>query len=310
MSTILVIKHGALGDLIQSLGVMQDISEHHDKPIDVISNRAYKSMLEALPFVNQVIVDQRPAIHQLKDWMRLAHTLKQKSYTHVYDLQNSKRSTWYRWLFFARIPFISTRTILKKDETKVEFDKQSVLERFFHQLTRSGIQPKHWQHAPVSALIDPEYQAHVNLKPYFFLAPFCSPQHPQKRWPHFAELLEKLKTSYPHHRFVIAPGPGEVDEAKNYACEVLLDDGKPTNFSQLISIIAGADCVIANDTGAAHIAKHLHRPGLVLMGPQLKPQTLGLESSNMNIIQHPQALSAITVEDVVDHLQKHLTSSN
>lgn len=305
MSTILVIKHGALGDLIQSLGVIQDISEHHNKPVDVISNRAYKSMLEALPFVNQVIVDQRPAIHQLTAWLNLRHTLKQKNYTHVYDLQNSKRSTWYRWLFFAHILFISTRTILKKNETKAQFDKQSVLTRFFHQLTRSGIKPKHWQHAPVSALIDPEYQAHIKLRPYFFLAPFCSPQHPQKRWPHFAELLEQLKRQYPHHRFVIAPGPGEIDEARQYQCEILLDGTKPTNFRQLISIIAGAEFIIANDTGAAHMAAHLGQPGIVLMGPQLQAETLGLGSSRMQIIQHPEALSAISVADVMEHLIQH-----
>lgn len=304
MSTILVIKHGALGDLIQALGVIQDISEHFNQPVDVLSNRAYRELLEALPFVNKVIVDQRSPIYHLSAWQHLRKTFKQQTYTHIYDLQNSKRSTWYRYLFFRHLPFISSRTVLMANETKAQFDQQSVLQRFHHQLTRSGITPKHWQCAPLNALIDREYQAHLALKPYIFLGPFCSAKHPDKRWPHFNALLKRLKVMYPDHHFVIAPGPGEITEARTYNANILLNGDKPTNFRQLISIIAGATYVISNDTGAAHIATHLQRPGLVLMGPKLKQETLGLQHGKMKILQHPSKLAELTIADVLKACQQ------
>ena len=72
-----------------------------------------------------------------------------------------------------------------KEESKVEFDKNPVLDRFAHQLKTSGLKTNHtmkpdfsWSCEDISNL-----KLEFNLEKYILLFPFCSPHLTQKSGP-------------------------------------------------------------------------------------------------------------------------------
>ena len=77
------------------------------------------------------------------------------------------------------------------------------------------------------------------------------------------KIKEIYKNKYP---VLVAPGPGEIIEAKKMNAKVVLDDNKPIKLNYLISLINSAKYIVSNDTGPAHICSHLNKNGLALFG--------------------------------------------
>ena len=68
--------------------------------------------------------------------------IKKYKFVKVYDLQNSKRTSFYKKILFPKATsdvWSSTETTLPEGTSKIDFDKDSVLNRFEHQLNVSGI---------------------------------------------------------------------------------------------------------------------------------------------------------------------------
>ena len=64
----------------------------------------------------------------------------------------------------------------------------------------------------------------------------------------------------------MAPGPLEIDQAKEIKVTCVLENSKVLNISQLSSLIKNSQFVVANDTGPAHMSAHLNAKGLTLFG--------------------------------------------
>ena len=305
MSNILIIKHGAFGDIIQALGIMQDIAENHGGQVDILTHKTYAPLLQPMPWVNQILLDDRKANH-LKHFKKLYRTLRDAKYSRVYDLQNSTRTTLYRWIFFRHLSFISNRSMLQPNETKKALDKKSIYDSFDLMLHRSGITPKHCRQPNIHLLKDKDFKAHTTLKPYVFVAPFCSANNPQKKWLSFKLLISQLSTDFPEITFVCAPGPGEIDEANQYSMEALLHQDNPTNLNQLISIILDANYVITLDTAAAHIAAKANKPGTLLMNPQ-SFERIFLHKQALSLACTQTKLNELPLETVYTKIKKDLT---
>ena len=50
---------------------------------------------------------------------------------------------------------------------------------------------------------------------FILLLPFSSPQLKHKKWPYFNELIKIIKSKHSNFEIVVAPGPNELEEAKN-----------------------------------------------------------------------------------------------
>ena len=69
---ILIIKHGAFGDVIQAEGALRDIRANHpDAHIAVLTMPAYRGLLARSPFIDEVIVDPRAPRWRLDAMWRL-----------------------------------------------------------------------------------------------------------------------------------------------------------------------------------------------------------------------------------------------
>ncbi|HYZ22768.1 MAG TPA: ADP-heptose--LPS heptosyltransferase, partial [Rhodopila sp.] len=98
--TVLIVKLGALGNIILSFRAFAAIRQHHAHDhISVLTGAAYAGWMGAMPWFDQVLVDPRPAWWDIGGWLRLGRTLGAGRYARVYDLQTSGRSSRYFHLF-------------------------------------------------------------------------------------------------------------------------------------------------------------------------------------------------------------------
>ena len=308
MSNILIIKHGSLGDIAQASGAIQDISEFHkEDDVYLLTTRPYFELFKRNPYLKEVILDKRLSRFNLIYLFTLMRTIKKYKFARVFDLQNSSRTAFYKKILFPNANYniwSSSETTLPSDKTKDEFDKKSVLERFEHQLKTSGLTTKHamlpdfsWSCTDISK-IKLEYK----LEKYIVLFPFCSPHLSQKKWPYYNKLIEKIKNQFnDHYKIVVAPGPDEINDAKEINALCILDNGKALDISQLSSLIKDSSFVIANDTGPAHMAAHLGAVGLTLFGPHTTAYKVSIERENFKAIQ-VNDLTKLSPEKVFDKI--------
>ena len=292
MSNILIIKHGSLGDIAQASGAIQDISENHiNDQIYLLTTKPYFDLFKKNSHLTDVILDKRLSRFNIIYLYFLMRKIKKLKISKVYDLQNSSRSSFYKKILFPNSNFntwSSSETTLPKDVTKEEFDKKSVLERFNHQLQTSEINTKHTMFPDFSWSCTDIYKikSEYELEKYILLFPFCSPHLTQKKWPYYNELIEKIKNQYnDQYKIVVAPGPDEINDAKDVNALCILDNGKALDISQLSSLIKDSSFVIANDTGPAHMAAHLGAKGLTLFGSHTTAYKVSIERENFKAIQ-------------------------
>ena len=306
-NAILVIKHGSFGDIIQINGCLRDIRENYiDNEIYILTTPAFRSYFERCPYIDKVIVDERKSRWNIFYLLKIKNVIINLKFQKIFDLQNSRRTEFYRKYLSNSIEWISSRTILNPNERKEEFDKKSILERFNIQLSRANVNVQFTHKPQVTWMIDQEFAIPSSIKKnYITLFPFCSIKHRQKIWPHYEDLITKLKIKYPDADIVIVPGPGEYEKARNYNVKILMNNGEHTNFFQLSKILAGSKYVISNDTGPAHLAAHLGCKGLTIFGSHTSPEKVSIQTDNFHSISSKN-LYELTPAIVIEKIDSHL----
>ena len=142
---------------------------------------------------------------------------------------------------------------------------------------------------------------------YILLFPFCSPHLTIKKWPHYNKLIELISNRYSdEYKIVTAPGPSEINEAKDINAIALLDNGRALDISQLTSLIKGSTFVVANDTGPAHITAHVGAKGLTLFGKHTTAYKVSIERENFKAIEVSD-LNNLSAEKVFERLSNSLS---
>jgi len=284
MSNILVIKHGSLGDIVQISGALKDIrNQFKDRKIFVLTTFKFKNLFEKCPYIDEVLIDKRLPRWNFFYLLNLIKEIRSFNFEFCFDLQNSSRTDFYRKNFKIK-NWSSSRTILKKGETKKQFDQEGVIERFKVQLDRSGIIDSSYVLNPdFSWAIDESFE--IKEQKYILLAPFCSPKLKHKVWPYFKELIELLKNKMPEFELITAPGPSEIGLCKDLGLKMILSNDKPTTIGQLSKVIKHSSFVIANDTGPAHIAAHLGCKGVALFGHHTSARKVSIETQNFKVLE-------------------------
>ena len=313
MSNILIIKHGSLGDIAQASGAIQDISENYkDDQIYILTTKPYFDLFKKNPFVHDVILDKRlPRINLIYLYF-LMRELKKSNFVKVFDLQNSSRTNFYKNILFPKAgkeTWSSSLTTLPLDQSKDDFDKKSVLERFDHQLKESNINTSNtlrpdfsWATTDIS-----EIRNFYKLNKYILLFPFCSPHLSLKKWSYYNKLIELILNRYgDEYKIVTAPGPSEINDAKEINALALLDNGRALDVSQLTSLIKNSSFVVSNDTGPAHITAHTGTKGLALFGKHTTAYKVSIERENFKAIEVTD-LNNLSAEKVFERLSNSLS---
>ena len=281
MSNILIIKLGSLGDVVQISGALRDIREHHkNEKITILTTSKYLNLFKNCPYVDDCLEDERLPRYNIFYLLRLRKIVNSLNFNKVYDLQNSNRTSFYRKFLFNVKDWSSSKDI---PENKYNI---SVLQRFDEQLRKSNIQTLYTLKPDFSWAAEKANSYNLDTdKKYVLFFPFCSKDLIHKRWPYFSELINLIRKNHPQYELVVAPGPGEIEEAKSLDIKIALNNNSPLNFFELASLIKKSHLVIANDTGPAHMAAHLGARGFTLFGPHTTPEKVSIEREKFIALQ-------------------------
>ena len=309
MSNILIIKHGSLGDLIQANGAIKDIKKFYpNRKVFLLTTQPYSIFMSECPYLDGVLIDKRLPRWNLFYLNNLKKTLAKYDFSKVFDLQNSKRTKFYKRFIIKNAEWSSTETALEPGQKKSDFDKDPVLDRMEIQLKKSGVDTEFTKNIDLSWAT--ENASHLvkyyTNREYILLFPFCSPKLIKKKWPYYKELIQKLKQEFKNkYSILLAPGPNEVEEANQLNAKVILENNQPVNIKTLVSLIHGAKFIIGNDTGPAHIASHLDKKGLALFGSHTSAKKVSIENFNFKAIS-VKDLKDLKVETVINEVRSKL----
>ena len=292
MKKILVIKHGALGDIVLAFPAMAAIRAHHGgAEITLLTTAPYEKFLAASPWFDRIAIDARPKFWSFLGLAKLRRQLR--GYDVVYDLQTSGRSTRYfalagrpAWSGIAR-----SAAFPDSDPNRNTLHSR---ERLQGQLRAAGI----WRlPQPDLAWLTKADVSRFNLpEEFFLLVPGAAAHRPEKRWP--VENFAALAKSLPKPAVIIG-GAGEV--ATNIPG---LDLTGRTTLLELATIIARSSLAIGNDTGPTHLAAALGVKTIVLFSAASDPALTAPrypDGAWPTILSAP-ALSDLTVAQVLGSL--------
>ena len=310
MSNILIIKHGSLGDLIQANGAIKDIkNKFPEDKVLLLTTPHYSKFMYSCPYIDGVLIDKRLPRWNLFYLFRLKKMLNRFSFSKVFDLQNSSRTNFYRKFIFKNDVFWSGSNSFLSKEESISQKNLPVLTRMEQQLERSGISDRKFTKKPdlTWALTNIKSIVNQNFEgKYILIFPFCSPKLHKKKWPYYKDLISLLKRDFSKEfNIAIAPGPNEIDEAKRFDVNVILNKGLPLNINELISLINNSSYIVSNDTGPAHICAHLNKRGVVLFGSHTTPEKVSMESQNFKSIRVDD-LKNLNVADVYEKIKENL----
>lgn len=268
---ILIIKHGALGDIIQGIDAYASIrAGHPDAWVTLLTTAPFTELARAMPFFDAIEIDPRSrSLHPMALLRMRAffHT----GWTRIYDLQSSMRTRNYFRLFVPKhVEFVGTHKGVSHplpDMTGVNNRDRMVM------AAQAGGCPEvmaemNWLNAPKPA------QAPSGK--YAVLIAGCSPAKPEKRWhtKGFANLADALMAKG------ITPVLAGTDADRTAADSVLaqcqsthqLTDlvGK-TSILTLAGLLRDATLTVGNDTGPVFMAARFGTPTLMLMSHHTDP---------------------------------------
>ena len=310
MSNILIIKHGSLGDLIQANGAIKDIkNKFPEDKVLLLTTPHYSKFMYSCPYIDGVLIDKRLPRWNLFYLLRLKKMLNRFSFSKVFDLQNSSRTNFYRKFIFKNDVFWSGSNSFLSKEESISQKNLPVLTRMEQQLERSGISDRKFTKKPdlswaltnIGSMINQNFEGK-----YILIFPFCSPKLYKKKWPYYKDLISLIKRDFgKEFNIAIAPGPNEINEAKKFNVNIILNNGLPLNINELISLINNSSYIVSNDTGPAHICAHLNKKGVVLFGSHTTPEKVSMESQNFKSIRVDD-LKNLNVADVYEKIKENL----
>ena len=275
---ILVIKHGAFGDLVQADGALRDIRKAYpEAEIVLLTTPGFCRLMARCPHIDRILPDARAPAWKLGALIALARTLRAEQFERVFDLQKSGRCNYYRRFILPDVVWSGRRS---EDSTV------SQIESFPPQLRRAGVAVTHSLAPDVSWMADDVSDvlaAHQVGRPFVALIPGCAARHPHKRWPYYAQLAEKLLAQ--GLDVVTAPGPDELELARTLPGHTLLMPDRYLNWFELAGVLRSADFVVGNDTGPSHVAACLNRPGVALFGPHTSAERTGIRRNRFDAIE-------------------------
>ena len=233
------------------------------------------------------------------------------SFSKVYDLQNSARTSFYKKYIFDISDWSSSETAREKGMKKNDLTHETVLERFKLQLDNSNIITKYslkpdfsWAAFDVNKIIN----KYLTRK-FILIFPLSSPKLIHKQWPYYNDLIKLINSRHTNIEIVVAPGPNEIEQAKNIDAISITNNNKALNIMELAGLIKKASFIIANDTGPAHMAAHLGASGIVLFGYHTTPKKVSIETDKFKAIS-VNDLSNLTVEKVYSEIKEKIELIN
>lgn len=298
--SILVLKLGALGNMVLSLGAFAAIRRHHaDAAIALLTRAPYGNWMATSPYFDSVMIDTRPSPWNIPAVLRLRRLLTEGYFERVYDLQTSSRSSWYFRLFpaSARPEWSGIAPGCSLPDSDPDRDRMHDIDRLQGQLRQAGVTEfpladLSWSRGDLARFALPHRIA--------LLVPGSSAHRPVKRWPvaHYRGLAIALERRGLAPVVVgterdlgaaIANGTGAIDLT-----------GK-TSFGDLADLGRVAEFAVGNDTGPMHLLTVAGCAGLVLFSRDSDPARCAPRGRDVRVLCRAD-LAELTLTEVLSAL--------
>ena len=292
---ILIIKHGAFGDIIQAIGPMQAIRRHHkDAKLVILTSTPYRDFLMQTGLFDDVIIDDRPSLWTLK-WRGLRRQITEMGFNRVYDLQNSDRTGFYFRMLKTKPDWNGIAAGCSHPQPLENRTQMHNIDRLNDQIKRADVKPV--KTADFSWLgNDKDFKFQ---QPYAIFIAGASQGKNHKRWPYFVELANRVleKGVLP----VFIGGNAErnmIPEIEQRCARAEIFIGK-TSFDDLADLGRGASFFIGNDTGPSHLMASLGVKGIVLFAESSQPHRCAPKGKHITSVIVPSLQTDLTVQDVL-----------
>ncbi len=297
---VLVIRLGALGDFVLSLGPMAAIRRFHGKArITLLTTPPFASLARASPYCDEVWFDERAPWWQPWRAAELRQRLRRGGFQRVYDLQTAGRTARY-WRAMGRPEWSGHAAGASHAHRDPDRDSLHTVERQRAQLKLTGIED-----VPAADLswVKADVRRFGVKEPHVLLVPGGSAHRPKKRWP--AEKYTALARIFVRLGImpVLIGGEAESDvlgEVARHVPEGINLCGK-TTFEEIVALARTALGAVGNDTGPMHLVAAAGAPSLVLFSSESDPDLCaprpGAQGGKVAVMQKPD-LVALSVAEV------------
>jgi ADP-heptose:LPS heptosyltransferase len=272
---ILIIRLGALGDILLCMKPFQDIRrDYPDARITLLTTPSFADFTSSMPWLDRVMTDTRPSWWRLREWIALSRKLRSEKFDLVFDLQNKPRTNLYYTLFFkGHADWSGTAKDCSHPRPaiteKMHRQEEMLLQMRSANVRDSGPLNLDWLQGDLTALTIP--------RPYAVLVPGCSPHLTHKRWPpaHYAALAQELKKQGLSVVAVGTKADAEAIAALRQQADFVQDLSGKTSLHQLGSVFRAARLVVGNDTGPTFLSAMVNAPTLALLSHHTDPVLSG-----------------------------------
>ena len=315
LQRLLVIKHGALGDIVQGFGAFASLRAGHPAAhVALLTTSPFVEMAKMMPWFDEVLVDSRAGIMHPRESYRMRRVIRD-SWDMIIDLQCSQRTARY-FQFFARPDARWIGTARGCSDPCPDFSGVNNYQRMRIAAEMAGGAPAI---PDLGWLLNGEGSSSTNtlaqtfaeklVQPYAVLVPGCSPAKPEKRWPaeNFAALTRKF---IENNISVVLTGTmadkDVVDMVQSLAPGAINLCGR-TSIADLARLYAKAVSIVGNDTGPVFLAAATGAPTIMVMGPDTNPSMSAPTGPRCDWVRGAQ-ISNVSIDDVEAALQR-LTSN-
>lgn len=296
---VLVIKLGALGDMVQALGPFAAIRRHHEgAPITLLTTAPYAGFARAGGYFDDVWIDARPGWAQPGSWLALRRKLRRGRFARVYDLQTSDRSSSYFRLFWPG-PFPEWSGIARgcsHPHANPKRDFLHTVERQAEQLRMAGIETV----APPDLSWAETDTGRFGLPArYALLAPGGAPHRPEKRWSaeRYGALAKWLTRQGVTPVLLGTEAEAEVLDQVAAACPQAVSLAGRTEFPDIAALARGAAAAVGNDTGPMHLIAAAGAPTIVLFSGASDPALCAPRGPHVTVLRRV-SLDSLETTDV------------
>ncbi|MEI7668799.1 MAG: glycosyltransferase family 9 protein [Pseudomonadota bacterium] len=298
MAKILVIKHGALGDVVLATGAFAAIRKHHkDDNITILTTPVYAAMLRASPYFDEVWIDTRPKLYHFKSFFALIEKIRRGNFQRIYDLQTSERTSWYFKLLKRPIPeWVGIAKNSSHRHNTPERKSLHTVERQRQQLEIAGI--KNIPLPDISWLTSVIGQFNLPEN-YALIVPGGSEHRPGKRWPahYYGDVCIWLVENGIAPVIIGTRAEAPVISTIESICPEVLNLIGQTSFFELAELAREANFAIGNDTGPIHIISATGCKTLVLFSHFSNPKLCAPRGDNVTLIQE-HSLVNLSIERI------------
>ncbi len=294
MNRILVIKHGALGDIVQATGPFAAIRQYHPgAEITALTTKPFAGLLADTPWFDRVEVDARAPWWRIGQQIELMRVLN-RGFQRVYDLQTSRRSSGYHRLIWPHTEWSGIGAGCSHPDPDPDRDRRHTVDRQRGQLAAAGI-----ANVPDPSLDWIADTAIAAPDRFALLVPGGSAHRPAKRWSHYSALAEALVAADIVPLVLgTAADQAAVDPILAAVPRAISLVGQ-TKFADIVTLARRAVLAVGNDTGPMHLAAVAGAPSLVLFSSASDPALCRPVGQRVAILQVPDlvALAPQTVTE-------------